>query len=380
MIPPPFPERRPGLVSRLELAIALVGIALVIGAAGADQRWLDRHFLPSFYVPRLWYVRIETIVRLVTAASGAALALIVRRRLAQAMTRTPVQALNIAVAFVMALGASELVLRHVHLRSSEWLLPDEEPRRRPDPRLGWTLAPARTGHVDAGGRAVDYAIDPAGYRVRRADEPVDPGRPSVLFAGESIVFGEGLTWEESFPAQLGAMTGVQSVNLGVNGYGSDQAYLRLKNELPRFRHPVAVVSLFMTVLFGRNLDDDRPHLGPWLVWLPATPRSRLAALGRLFVPYRSDGDVERGVTLTRDVLRATLDLARARGATPVIVVPHLGPEDPIEAALRRRILDQGGFSYVWVEIDAAWHRPRDEHPDARGAQAIAAAIAAWLRK
>ena len=136
----------------------------------------------------------------------------------------------------------------------------------------------------------------------------------------------------------------------------------------------------MTVLFGRNLDDDRPHLGPGLVWLPATPRSRLAALGRLFVPYRSDADVERGVTLTRDVLRATIDLARARGATPVIVVPHLGPEDPIEGALRRRVLDEGGIPYVWVEIDAAWHLPRDRHPDARGARAIAAAIAAGLRK
>ena len=50
------------------------------------------------------------------------------------------------------------------------------------------------------------------------------------------------------------MTGIQSANLAVHGFGSDQAYLRLAIELPRFRQPVAVVSLFMTALFGRNLD------------------------------------------------------------------------------------------------------------------------------
>jgi len=68
------------------------------------------------------------------------------------------------------------------------------------------------------------------------------------------MFGEGLTWEESVPAQVGAMMGTQSANLAVHGFGTDQAYLRLQMELARFRRPVAVVSLFMTALFGRNLD------------------------------------------------------------------------------------------------------------------------------
>jgi hypothetical protein len=361
-----------------EAAIASFGVALVICAAAASQSWLDQHFLPSFSVARPWYVRIETLVRLVAAASGAALALFARP-LARVVARPPRQAVHIILAAVLALGMSEAVLRRVHLRASEWLLPDEEPRRRPDPRLGWALAPARTGHLAIGERAIDYAIDPAGYRVRHTGEPVDPERPAILFTGESIMFGEGLTWEESIPVQVGEMTGIQSANLAVNGYGNDQAYMRLRDELPRFRRPVAVVSLFMTVLLGRNMDDDRPHFGPGLVWRPATARSRLAALGRLFVPYRSDAAIESGIAMTRNVLRATIDLARARGAQPVIVVPHLGPEDRIERSLRRRVLDEAGISYVWVELEASWHLPRDEHPDARGAQAIAIAIAARLR-
>ena len=157
--------------------------------------------------------------------------------------------------------------------------------------------------------------------------PWIPSSPTILFIGESVMFGEGLTWDESVPAQVGAMMGIQSANLAVHGFGSDQAYLRLETELPRFRRPVAVVSLFMTALFGRNLDDDRPHLGPGLVWLPAEQHGRLASLAKLLVPYRTDDTVERGVTMTRDVLRATVDLARARGATPLIVVPQFGPEE-----------------------------------------------------
>jgi hypothetical protein len=140
-----------------------------------------------------------------------------------------------------------------------------------------------------------------------------------------------------------------------------------------------VVSLFMTALFGRNLDEDRPHLGPGLVWLQPEQRSRLASIGRLVVPYRSDGAIERGVAVTREVLRATVDLARARGAMPLIVVPQFGHEDEAEQALRRRIFDGTGLPYLLVEIDEAWRLPWDRHPNARAAHAIAAAVAGRLR-
>jgi hypothetical protein len=193
------------------------------------------------------------------------------------------------------------------------------------------------------------------------------------------MFGEGLTYEESIPAQVGAMMGVQTANLAVHGYGNDQAYLRMQTELPHFRRPVAVVSLFMTALFGRNLDQDRPHLGPGLVWLPAEQRSRLSSLAKLLVPYRADTTVERGVTVTREVLRATSELARAHGATPLLVVLQFEHEAQPEQMLRRRILDNASIPYVLVEIDSSWRLPWDRHPNARAARAIATAIQSELR-
>jgi len=240
--------------------------------------------------------------------------------------------------------------------------------------------PARTGRSTIGSRVVEYAFDAAGYRVRRVDEPVDLDRPTIVFVGESVMFGEGLTWEESVPAQVGAMVRVQSANLAVHGFSTDQAYLRLERELPRFRQPVAVVSLFMTALFGRNLDDDRPHLAPGLLWRPASEHGRIVSLASLLVPYRTADTVERGIMMTREVLGKSVALARARGATPLIVVPHFGVEDEFERTLRRRILDDTPLPYVWVEIDDGWRLSWDRHPNARAAHLMATAIAGTLQQ
>lgn len=304
---------------------------------------------------------------------------VARRRVGRFAARSPGGAFRIVAAVVLAILASELVLTRVHLRPSEWLSAADEPQRRPDPRLGWTWVPARIGSKSIGGRKIDYVIDPAGYRVSSVDRPVVPGQPTILFTGESVMFGEGLTYEESIPAQVATMTGIQTANLAVHGYGNDQAYLRLQTELTHFRQPVAVVSLFMTALFGRNLDQDRPHLGPGLVWLPAEQRSRLASLAKLIVPYRADATVERGVRVTQEVLRATSDLARTQGATPLLVVLQFGHEEQPEQRLRRRILDDAGIPYVFVEIDSSWRLSWDRHPNALAAHAIATAITNELR-
>ena len=375
-------QRRESFWARViaETAVASIGIALLSCALIANQRFLDRHFVPSFFLPRHWYVVIQSSARLIMAIAGAWLTFIARRRAGRFATRTPAGALRIVIAVVLALAASEFMLSYVHLRPAEWLSARDEPRRQPDPRLGWTWVPARTGHKNISGRVIDYAIDPAGYRVSSVDEPVDAERPTILFTGESVMFGEGLTYAESIPAQVGVMMGIQTANLAVHGYGNDQAYLRLQTELPHFRRPVAVVSLFMTALFGRNLDQDRPHLGPDLVWLPAEQHSRLSSLVKLIVPYRRDTTVERGVKVTQEIFHATSELARAHGATPLLIVLQFGQEAGPEQVLRRRILDGGSIPYVLIDVDSSWRLAWDRHPNARAAHVIAATVVNELRE
>src|SRR6266567_4104472 len=115
---------------------------------------------------------------------------------------------------------------------------DVEARALADARLGWSYFPGRTTWTRVGGRPVAYAIDADGDRARSSDARVDPTRPTLLFAGESIAFGYGLPYDETFVHLVGAELGIQTVNLAVVGYGNDQAYRRLRDALPRFAHPL----------------------------------------------------------------------------------------------------------------------------------------------
>jgi hypothetical protein len=368
-----------------EISLVSISIALLVCAFAADRQWFDRHFLPSFVLSRRMYVLTVSLARALTAALGLALALVARPCLGRMVTRVPARVLianagSILLAIVLALGTSELVLRRTFGHAAEERPGDEEPLRRRDPRLGWVFVPSRTGYEKIGGRVIEYAFDTKGYRVRRANQPVNPERPTIVFTGESVMAGYGLNWDETVPAQVEALLGTQCANLAVNGFATDQAYLRLLAELPGFRHPVAVVTVFIPTLFDRNLDDDRPHLGPELVWQPGVYQWRLARIRDVMFPYRSRDAIERGISVTREVLRATVDLARVREAVPLIVVPEFTPEDPTEEILRRRILDDAGLPYVWVKLDPSWHVPGDPHPDARATHAMAVAIAAGLRE
>ena len=360
--------------SRLSLRAPRARSALL-----ANQRWLDRHFLPSLFLPRRRYVLIET-----RCASG----------LPRPASRSPsscgrrVGRLISAPARVVSRpsrpswrsAASELVLRRVHLRAAEWLGPTKSRAVGPIPGSAGRScrrAPATAPSAGASSttRSIRRAIASAVSTSRS-----DPERPTIVFVGESVMFGEGLTWEESVPAQVGAMMGIQSANLAVHGYSTDQAYLRLETELPRFRRPVAVVSLFMTALFGRNLDDDRPHLGPGLVWLPGGT-ARAAGVARpLLVPYRSDETVERGITVTREVFGATVEAGACARGDAAHRRAAFRRRGEAERTLRRRILDETGLPYVWIEIDEAWRLPWDRHPNARAAHTIATAVAARLRE
>ncbi len=360
--------------------MACLGIALLLAALAADQSWWDRHFLPIFPLGRATLVAVEHAARGFIALCGATLAFVLRRPIATLLSRaTILGALRIIVAIVLALAVGELILRTRPLYPHDADPLRREPRRQADARLGWTFVPGRSVVVQEAGRRVSYSFDASGYRVSGPRAAVDTEKPTIVFTGESIMLGFGLAWEETIPARVSALLGIQSANLAVSDYSNDQSYLRLAAELPRFRAPVAVVTLFMPSIFDRNLLGNRPRLAPGLVWEPPEKQWRLLALLCWLVPYRSSATVEEGILRTRESLRALVALARARGAEPLIVVPQRGPESATDEMLRRRILEVTGLPYVRVQLDPSWHLPGDPHPDARGAQAIATAVAARLR-
>jgi hypothetical protein len=348
-------------------AIACIGGALLIAAAAANRAWFDRHFLPSYWTPHEEIVREGMHVR--TAVAIIAIIVIVSsRRIGRSLAAAPLYALTIPVAIAMALGVTELVLRHQSP-------PLTEPKTHIDASLGWLIDPGRSGTVTHLGHRTVYVFDRNGYRVANRTVQTDFDAPTIIFTGESMMVGHHLTWSDTIPAQTAALLGVQSANIAVSGFATDQSYLRLRSELPRFRHPVAVVALFAPSIFDRNLDDNRPHLARGLVWRPSVKHWRITSLAKHALGYRSEEAIEDGIATTREVLVATVRLARSRGAVPLIVVPQFEPEESRERELRRRILDDAHLPYVYVPLDPDDRIENDGHPDADGAREIAEAIA-----
>lgn len=356
--------------------MACIGCAFIASAWLANQNWFDRHFLPSFWTPREEIVQIEQRVRIGVALAGAVILLFLRKPIARRVEREPLYLLTIGLALVLSIGTAEAVLRARAAHKSP-----ELGRRlgQYDSYIGCFINKSYTRHEMHLGRQTLLTFDQNGYRVADPATIVNFNAPTIVLTGESVIVGLKLDWPETIAAHLTDTLHLQSANIAIPGLATDQTYLRLSTELPRFRRPVAVVSLFAPSLFDRNLDDDRPHLGPGLVWLPPVQHWRLARMLQRTIHYRSDDEVEHGIAVTREVLEATVRLARSHNAIPLIVVPEFGPETARERELRQRILDEAHLPYVLVTLDPDDRVDNDGHPDADGASTIAEAIADALQ-
>jgi hypothetical protein len=365
------------------VSIAAPAAALLAFAATANRAWFERHVLvPAYRLPPPdWTLPAVRVGAALLALGLLACAVAAGRR------ATGGGLVRVAAALVLSLCASELVLRFFERPEAEkpnprleWILGVE------DPRTGWAFVPNRTMVLPPHGtqRRARYDIDAHGDRAPSRDWVEDPEAPTVIITGESTAVGHGLEWPATFAARVGERLGVQVVNVAEGGYGSDQAHLRAVDALPRFAHPIAVVSLFLPVQLHRNLQDDRSRLVVRSGELVVEPSSRSPfRLRQVFVdeiPYLSEAKLQRSLDLTRAILHATADAARARGAQPLFVVPCIGPPRPLdahpEAFVVRRLLDD--LPHVVVDIDPSDLIPRDGHPDRAGADLIADAIVSAL--
>jgi hypothetical protein len=352
---------------------------MILLAAIADRQWLDRHVLPHIFLSRNEQVFWWNVKRGAAFVLGLMFVCVVRPWAARLVRHAKakdllVQSVLAAFAIASSVVASEFVLRAVYWRGVDRWVTKEEPLRTPDRYVGWRNMPARTGLEDFYGRRILYHVDASGHRIGDPALPVDYTKPSILFAGESIMFGYRLNWSDTVAGQVEAITGIQSANLAVNGYSTDQAFMRLAGELNRYTRPVAVVALFSPSLLDRNLNEDRPHLDTALRWHPGQPRWRLLKLAGNVVRYRSTRQINDGIAMTRAALRATVLAAHARHVGALILVPCFAPEQPVEREIRRRVLDQLALPYVMVSLDPRWHLAHDSHPDARADRAMAMAI------
>jgi hypothetical protein len=379
-----------------QLLIVLSGAWLLLVAARATDPWIVQHVvLPNYFLfaPSL---RQLHLARAAIALLGLLLALLAPavgrwvgsqswRELAGSFGR-------IALALLLAVSAAELVVRRWDSGEPFWRKGKLEFRiGRPDPRFGWVALPSRSTVLQGGGaKLIHYHIDAWSNRVAGEFSTIDPALPTLVVTGESIAFGHGLEYEDTFAAILGERMGLQVVNVSCGGYGSDQAYLRLMDVLYRLEHPVAVVTVFLPVQLGRGLQDYRPRLvlrDGQLFLEPATSglwsRWRLRDLWVNELPYLSDAALSQTMALHAAIFQATSRVARARGAEPLFVVPSFGPprslaEHP-EAFIVRELFEKQSQPYLLIDIGPERIMPLDWHPDAVATREIAARVEGALQ-
>ncbi len=165
--------------------------------------------------------------------------------------------------------------------SVEWT-PTENTLAQFDEELGWAYLPNLSKTVNEAGHQWSVYTNQDGIRVAEPGMQFDPSLPSILFIGCSFTMGHGLAYQDSFVGQFAALPDMplQVVNLGVQAYGTDQAWLALKKFMPMFRTKI-VVYTFIAEHILRNGNYDRRLLFPTANFLGTKPLFALNGSGEL---------------------------------------------------------------------------------------------------
>ena len=119
------------------------------------------------------------------------------------------------------------------------------PLVRTDPELGWTLRPNVSDVASDEPWQADLATNALGFRDVNHGEKAE-GVTRVAVLGDSFVFGSGVKQDEPITRRLAALLGpsFEVINLGVPGYGTDQALLTLRRWGPRLSPDVVLAGFF----------------------------------------------------------------------------------------------------------------------------------------
>ncbi|HEV8375844.1 MAG TPA: hypothetical protein VGR38_06360 [Candidatus Polarisedimenticolia bacterium] len=349
-----------------------------------------------------------------TCGVAAGVAWTIRRRVAATLARifptwrsAGLAALAVLLALVAFLGVSEVGLRVFHYPFRLGWTPAEYRISRFDPLLGWSYIPdlSTVQRFGSAGRPVGITFDSMGTRVAAPGVRHDPAKPTLLFAGCSYTFGHGLPFEETFVGRLSSMPGFpyQAINLGVQGYGTDQSLLSLQQVLPRFNTKV-VVYTFLLDHVKRNDNSDRRFIFPKARFPGTKPRFALGGDGTLHKvseAHRYDEILdchlcdllelfwtrfgpEPSIELTRALVRKMKEYVESKGAVFVLVL-WTSPHRMEEGRLAQMLFPGTKMNAVDIGAGAPpafgqWMIPGETHPDARAHAYAAERIAAELRK
>jgi hypothetical protein len=277
---------------------------------------------------------------------------------------------------LLTLAGLELFLRiadfrEVRLIPEQFRLPYQH-----DTELGWYPIP---GKITPQGDA----INSIGLR----DVELAPGkRPTIMFVGDSFVYGLGVKAEERFTERLREQwPSARIVNAGVAAYGTDQEFLLLKRLWPRIEPDIVVLIVCVDNDHDDNSTNSRhghtlkPYLGKvdgeWRFIGPPLPLGqqyyfynnwlaqhsalvRYAIVGYMYARYRA-------ITVpdpTTQLVGMMRDFVEARGAKFLVGLQRQDPDmEPFLAAQK----------IPYTRFDDAAVIPGDDHWSAQGHVTVA---------
>ncbi len=403
-VPTGPPSPRPAFVIAAALAVLAVATFPPVSGALISLDWQMGDLRPTLYgLDAILLVAAAVIVALRTRVNARFHAAFPTRKL------VVFKAISISMSVVIALVLAEVLFRIISFPFNEAQTPSEHALAQFDGELGWSYLPGRSvvQEFGEGGLEVPMHFDAHGVRVGSLATRHDPDAPSVILVGGSFTFGHGLAWEETFAGRLEARAGSpQVVNLGVQGYATDQSLLRLKRHLARFSDVRAVIYTFIPRHIYRNEYADRRLLQRESRIIGTKPlfavddagalrqlarpirREELGAYSRVVASIRV-ALCQRGplpsLALTHALVAEMRVAVEARGAALVVNEWDQWQEARQWSRDGRSLFEGTGLAVVRPDVDAppgweTWMIPGDGHPDARAHARVAELLAEELRR
>ncbi len=173
---------------------------------------------------------------------------------------------------LLFLVLSILVLEGASSAFLSWQLATAKPKHpqrfhcEHDPLLGWINIPDL--HVeDHFGKDIHLTINSQRIRGERDYTPAKaPGTFRIICTGDSFTMGSGVSDGATYPAQLEALApSIETINMGLAGYGVGQAYLWYKRDGLQFQADALVLSVIGDDFYrmradGNVTDNPKPEL------------------------------------------------------------------------------------------------------------------------
>ena len=350
------------------------------------------------------------------------------------MTRRFLARLGLLIATVaVLLGAFELGLRAFwggfYLKGDRTYLTSNATR-------GWANRPSTTAVYGEAEYHVTVSNNALGFRGKEVAPAKPPGSARVLVLGDSFTYGIGVADDETFSARLAALDPRADVlNTGVNGYGTAQELLLLRDQGLALRPDVVVVAFFWndvgnsfsrsfprfvledgTLRWPEPLASAPPQVAaprrPWLRYSHAyrflSDRLKLASFRiklLLGLPlettdFVNESDRDAAWQLSAELLRAIRDQAGSVGARTVLaIIPDqvqveegvtvvgLDPADYEVQPRMRQVCERLGIPVIdllpplreaYATDGQALYYPKDRHLNARAHAVVARALRAEL--